>query len=331
MPNYQDSKALVLKYYAELEAASADQVAGVLDRYTDSDYQFRGVHPFNEIDGSANVANTVWKPLLRAFTAMQRRQDIFMAGSNNEDGTTWVTSMGQFMGLFDEDWLGIPSTGKITFLPYVEFSRISDGKIGESAFFCDIISVMNQAGLAPLPIQTGADIINPGPRTHDGLMFDVQDPAESKQTLDLANRMCDDLVSDGLESSSKTLARTWHDDMTWFGPAGIGATYTINRYQVQHQGPFGAGLDDIVFNGHVCNYAEGNYAGWFGWPNLTMTSRGGFMGLPASDRRLDMRVVDMYRRDGDKLAENWIFIDMLYWMMQQDVDVLERTRQIVRA
>ena len=74
MPNYQDSKALVLKYYAELEAASADQVAGVLDRYTDSDYQFRGVHPFNEIDGSANVANTVWKPLFRAFTALQRRQ-----------------------------------------------------------------------------------------------------------------------------------------------------------------------------------------------------------------------------------------------------------------
>lgn len=331
MPDYQDSKSLVLKYYAELEAASGDQVASVLNRYTNSDYQFRGVHPFNEIDGADAVADTVWKPLFSAFTAMQRRQDIFMAGSNNEDGTTWVTSMGKFMGLFDEDWLGIPSTGKIAFLPYVEFNKISEGKISESAFFCDIISVMNQAGLTPLPMQTGADIINPGPRTHAGLMFDVQDPAESKQTLDLANKMLDDLVSDSLESSSKTLARTWHDDMTWFGPAGIGATYTIDRYQVQHQGPFGAGLDDIVFNGHLCNYAEGNYAGWFGWPNLTMTSSGGFLGLPAFDGRLHMRVVDMYRRDGDKLAENWIFIDMLYWMMQQGVDVLERTKRIVRG
>ncbi len=91
------------------------------------------------------------------------------------------------------------------------------------------------------------------------------------------------------------------------------------------------GLDHIVFNGHDCRFAEGHYAGWFGWPNLTMTSSGGFMGLPASDRRLNMRVVDMYRRDGDKLAENWIFIDMLYWMLQQDVDVLERTRHIVRG
>ena len=331
MTNYQDAKALVLKFFEELEAASADHAGNVLNRYTSSDYQFRGVHPFNEIAGADAVADTVWKPLFSAFTAVQRRQDIFMAGANNEDGTEWVTSMGNFMGLFDNDWLGIPATGKITFLPYVEFNKISDGKISESAFFCDIISVMKQVGLTPLPIQTGAEIINPGPRTHDGLMFDIQDPAESKQTLDLANRMCDDLVADGLESPSKTLAKTWHDDMTWFGPSGIGATFTIDRYQTQHQGPFGAGLDDIVFNGHVCNYAEGNYAGWFGWPNLTMTSSGGFMGLPAFDGRLHMRVVDMYRRDGDKLAENWIFIDMLYWMMQQDVDVLERTRQIVRG
>ncbi len=331
MADYQDSKALVLQLYEELEAASAHDVGGVLSRYTSSDYQFRGVHPFNEIDGADAVADTVWKPLRNAFTAMQRRQDIFMAGTNSEDGDQWVTSMGKFMGLFDNDWLGIPATGKITFLPYVEFSRISDGKICESAFFCDIISVMQQVGLTPLPIQTGAEIINPGPRTHDGLMFESQDAAESAKTLELVNRMCDDLVSDGLESPSSNLRKTWHEDMAWYGPGGIGATYTIDRYQMQHQAPFGAGLDDIVFNGHLCNYAEGNYAGWFGWPNLSMTSSGGFMGLPASDRKLHMRVVDMYRRDGDKLAENWIFIDMLYWMLQQDVDVLERTRHIVRG
>jgi len=330
MADYQDSKALVLRYLEELEAASADHAGDVLNRYTSSDYQFRGVHPFNEIDGADAVADTVWRPLFSAFTAMQRRQDIFMAGANNEDGTEWVTSMGNFMGLFDDDWLGIPSTGKITFLPYVEFNKISDGKISESAFFCDIISVMKQVGLTPLPIQTGAEIINPGPRTHDGLMFDTQDPEESKKTLDLANRMCDDLIADGLESPSSNLRKTWHEDMGWYGPSGIGATFTIDRYQEQHQGPFGAGLDDIVFNGHLCNYAEGNYAGWFGWPNLTMTSSGGFMGLPAFDGRLHMRVVDMYRRDGDKLAENWIFIDMLYWMIQQDVDVLERMRKILR-
>ena len=330
MVHYQDNKTLVLRFYEELEAASADSVGSILKRYTSSDYQFRGVHPFNELEGADAVVDAVWKPLLNAFRPMQRRQDIFMAGINEVDGTEWVTSMGTFMGLFDHDWLGIPSTGKITFLPYAEFSRISDGKICESAFFCDIIRVMKQVGLTPLPIQTGAEIINPGPRTHDGLLFEIQDEAESRKTLTLVNRMVDDLLSDGLQSPAETLSKTWHDDMIWFGPAGIGATYTIDRYQQQHQGPFRAGLDHIVFDGNVCLFAEGHYAGLFGWPTLSMNPGGGFMGLPASDRKVSMRLVDIYRRAGDKLAENWIFIDLLHYLMQQDVDVLERTRHILR-
>ena len=331
MADYQDSKTLVLQFYEELEAAPADDVAKVMNRYMSSDYQFRGVHPFNELEGVDAVAEALWKPLLGAFTQIQRRQDIFMAGTNEIDGTEWVTSMGNFMGLFDNDWLGIPSTGKIAFIPYVEFSRISNGKICESAFFCDIIRVMKQVGLTPLPIQTGAEFINPGPRTHDGLLFEIQDVAESTKSRQLVNRMKDDFVATyGSHVPAETLAKTWHDNMAWFGPGGIGAAYTIDGFLNQHEGPFREGLDNIVFNGHVCRFAEGHYVGWFGWPNLTMTPSGGLMGLPASDRRIHMRVVDMYRRDGDKLAENWIFIDILHFLMQQDVDVLERTRRILR-
>ncbi|GAH33788.1 unnamed protein product, partial [marine sediment metagenome] len=63
-------------------------------------------------------------------------------------------------------------------------------------------------------------------------------------------------------------------------------------------------------------------------PNLTNTPLGGFLGLPASDRTVEMRVVDIYRRDGNKLAENWVFIDMLYFLKQQGLDVLERNRQL---
>ncbi len=61
-----------------------------------------------------------------------------------------------------------------------------------------------------------------------------------------------------------------------------------------------------------------------------MNPGGGFMGLPASNRKVGMRLVDIYRRDTEKLAENWIFIDLLHYLMQQDVDVLERTRHILR-
>ncbi len=328
MTGYQQSKSLVLRFYDQLDKAIGDGIDEVLGRYVTDDYFFRGMHPFYEQQGAGAVAEVFWKPLRSAFMPIQRRQDIFIAGTSEIDGTEWVCSMGHLMGLFDEDWLGIPATRKMTFLPYAEFNRITDGKISETGFFCDIIRVMQQAGVSPLPPQTGAALLTPGPLTHDGLLFDEQDPAETSKTLNLINEMLQDLTGAGLHSPQDELARTWHQDMIWFGPAGIGATYTIDRYEEQHQGPFRDGLDDIEFHGHVCRFAEGNFAGWFGWSNLTMTPSGGFMGLPATDRSVEMRVVDIYRRDGSKLAENWIFIDLLYFLKQQGLDVLERNRRL---
>ena len=75
--------------------------------------------------------------------------------------------------------------------------------------------------------------------------------------------------------------------------------------------------------------AEGNYACFFGWPNLSNTPLGGFLGLPGGKVSATMQVVDVYRRQGDKLAENWVFIDLPYWLRQQGLDILERTQKIL--
>jgi predicted ester cyclase len=333
MSDFQKNKALVLEYYEALDSAQGDDINAVIQRYTANDYLWRGMHPFYEQHSADDVANIFWKPFRESFTSIQRRQDVFMSGVNDVDGgeTEWVCSMGHMMGLFDQTWLGIPSSGKMGFLRYVEFNRITDGKISETALFCDIISVMQQVGLSPLPLQTGAAFITPGPLTHDGLMFEQQDPVESQKTIDLINQLIGNLTTSYEDSPQERLARAWHKDMIWFGPAGIGSTYTRERYEKQHQNPFRENLKDIVFNGHVCRFSEGCYGGFFGWANLSMKTSGNFMGLPASDRPTEMRVVDIYRRDGDKLAENWVFIDILHFLSLQGMDVLDRNKQILRT
>lgn len=333
MPGFQQSKDIVRRYQSELDTASDSDLAGVISRHTSRDYFWRGMHPFYEQQGAEAVADTFWKPLRKAIRPLQRREDLFMAGSNDvkQKGGEWVCSMGHLMGLFDEQWLGIPPSGKMAFLRYCEFHRVAEGRIAESALFCDIIGIMMQVGLAPLPPQSGAFILTPGPRTHDGLMFGEVDPTEGEKTMELINRMASDLTSADMGSPQDELLRTWHKDMIWFGPAGIGATYTTERYDVQHQGPFSRHLKDIVFHGHVARIAEGAYGAWFGWPNLTMKSAGGFIGLPASERTAEMRVVDVYRREGDRLAENWIFIDLLHFLSCLGVNVLERMQKFPRT
>jgi hypothetical protein len=124
------------------------------------------------------------------------------------------------------------------------------------------------------------------------------------------------------------LARTWADDMIWWGPAGIGATYTIARYARQHSGPFRAGFTNRSKTRHVARVSEGHYGGFFGWPNFTAEPTGGFMGMPATGKPGPFRVIDIYRRAGDKLAENWVFIDLLHFWKSQGVDILDRCTRL---
>ena len=326
--SFQAEKALVRAHYDALAKTTPDTVAEVLAQRTSPDWHWRGMHPFHEQHGAVAVADVFWSPFLTSMKRVQRRQDIFIAGHNEIDGfkSVWVVSMGHLMGLFDAPFLGIPASRKITMLRYAEFNRVENGVIVETALFCDLIHLMHQAGLRPLPPQTGQHLVQPGPATHDGLLY--EDAEGGDDTLALINRMIGDINAAGKLTPQDELAQCWHDDMIWWGPDGIGATYTIDRYIEQHQRPFRAQLSDRKFNGHVCRLAEGSFGGFFGWPNLTLTSTGGYMGLPASGKSADMRVVDMYRRDGDKLAENWIFIDILHFLNMQGLDVLARMKAL---
>lgn len=97
--------------------------------------------------------------------------------------------------------------------------------------------------------------------------------------------------------------------------------------------PFRQNLIDKTFSGHVARIAEGHYESWFGWPNLTNRASGGFMGLPGdvgSPEPAEWRVVDLYRREGDKIAENWVFIDMLHYLKGRGLDVLGRMKELRR-
>jgi hypothetical protein len=333
--DFQAEKDLVRAHHAAIARAGDGTIAAALAEHTAEDWLWRGMHPFHEQRGAEAVASVFWQPLSQAMTRLQRRPDIFMAGLNQIDDfqSVWVSSMGHLMGLFDRPWLGIRPTGKIVMMRYAEFNRVEGGRITETAMFFDIPQVMIQAGQNPFAPQTGAHLVQPGPATHEGLMYGPQDPAKGRATLSAINAMINDMRtadrSRGASGIPEELARSWNDDMIWWGPAGIGATYTIPRYVRQHAGPFRSALSkQYRFNGHLCRIAEGHFGGFFGWPNLTLINSGGYMGMTASPNPADMRVVDIYREEGGKLSENWIFIDMLHFLNMQGLDVLGRMEQL---
>ena len=161
---------------------------------------------------------------------------------------------------------------------------LETGRIGEVCLHVDVLGVMHQAGHYPLPPPTGV-MLNPvpGPLTHDGILTRPQDEEETAKTYQLleehvagkiflplakfcgkfhpflhflrAKLTCqpadevkssDRHATDHAKSDAAALAvPTWHPDMLWYGPGGIGSTgLTVSRYQRQHQLPFRKSLYD---------------------------------------------------------------------------------------
>ena len=326
--NFQSEKQIILDFYDAIESSKIEEIPNVLSHYCSEDLLWRGFHPFNEIRGLKNLYSQFWQPFKKSFFNYQRRMDIFLAGYNTISGNegVWVVSMGHLMGLFDNPWIGIKETKKIAMLRYCEFSKIQNGKITEVAMFFDIPHLMLQAGIKAFPSETGISLVQPGPLTHDGLMFNEQDTNEGNRTLEIIENMINDVkvwTSTTGTSLIDELKKSWNDNMIWWGPTGIGSTYTIERYANQHAGPFRETFKERIFNGHLCRITEGKFGGFFGWPNLTLTPSKTFMGITASPKSSEMRVIDMYRREGDKLTENWVFIDLLHFWKILGVDILK--------
>ena len=332
MVQLQGIKRLVLDFFEDLERCLPQKTVDVLTRYTAADYRWEGVYPFLDLSGPQSVAEHFWSPLKSSLSHMQRRQDVFMAGLAT-DSRIWVTSMGQFMGLFDRDFLGVFPTRKMQHLQYAEFNCIEDGKIVHTAMFVDLLGFMLEAGQYPLPPMTGNYFIYPGPRDHNGLMFTDAPVEQKEQSFKIVDGMIKGMMSGdiALNTSSRVpeqaMRNFWADDMIWYGPCGVGASYTLPRYQRQHQNPFREGLTNLTANELKAYFAEGDFVCFYS--SMESTPVGGWLGLPGCNHNVHMRGdIDIYYCKEGKISENWCFIDIPFWLKQQGLDVIERNREM---
>ncbi len=306
-----------------------------LAEHVTPNYRWYGTHPFRDTLDLDGVIEGFWNPFLDAFRYAQRRPSVvFSSVATETPDETWVSSTGLIVGMFEKPWLDIPDTGKMAFLSSCEFHRLEDGKIAETYHFLDVIAVMQQAGVDGLPPQTGSPIPFLPPRTQDGLQYGpVADAATSASMLELMTKLGDDLgANPEVDMDPAVLREVWHEDMIWWGPAGIGSNMSIQGFKDQHQKPYRHSLyDERYFEGHRASFAEGDYGGWVGWPSLKeRVTKGGFLGMAATNDFATQRVIDIYRRENGKMAENWVFIDLLDYLWQLDVDPLKRMREMQR-
>ena len=73
----QQAKTLVLNWQKSIDSATEDRLPASFADYMADNYLWRGMHPFHEQTGFDSVIDVFYRPFQTAFTAVQRRQDIF--------------------------------------------------------------------------------------------------------------------------------------------------------------------------------------------------------------------------------------------------------------
>ena len=321
-----DAKQLVWRFLSAAPGADTPVACSTL---LAPDCQWHVGHPINLLSGAQAVHDEFFGPLQAAFPDMERRADIFF-GSHFDgrfDGGAgwWVCTTGHYLGTFKGDWLGIPATGEPATLRFGEFYRVEGGRIVEARVLLDIIDLARQAGVNLLPPSSGLDILVPGPRLHNGLLLAAGDVAQTAQSMGLVEAMIGGLMRyDQADLKSMGMGRYWRQDMMWYGPCGIGTARGISGFERHHQKPFLHAFPDRKGGTHRARLAEGPFVASTGWPSVRATHLGAYLGAPACNQPIQMRVMDWWRCDDGLLAENWVFIDLPHLLLQMGVDVLAR-------
>lgn len=317
------------RLYAGLADADEQQLRRAARSTLASDVAWSACHPVNDLSGIDAVVDSFLLPLSAAMPDLERRPFIRIPGEYR--GRQWVAGTGYLVGTFHRPLFGIPATGECVYLRYSELVQLKAGRIGRCYLFTDFLDVMRQAGVYPLRPALGHDSLMMPPQTLDGLCTQDRDPAHSAGTVQLTMEMLDCLRKyDGRTLESMDLENYWHPDFMWYGPAGVGTTRGISGFRRQHQGPFLHSFPDRDVDHHACTVACGDYAATGGWPHMHAThSGGGWLGLPPSGKHLGLRVMDIWRREGSLLKENWVAIDVPHVLSQMGLDVFAEMRSII--
>lgn len=309
-----------------LNSIDRDNCAGLIRAVFDRQVAWHGPHPINDLHGCDQLAEDHYAPLYSAFPDLDRHDDLFLAGSWK--GDHWIAAAGHYRGTFASDWLGIPATGTRASLRFGEFYKIDANRIVECFVLFDLPDLYAQAGIGLLPPSLGDVVAVPGPASGDGVLIGTRPDGEAARSMRLVEDMIGDLMRyDPARPDDYEVMRhdrCWHEDMCWYGPSGIGTTRGIAEFIDRQQKPFLKAFPDRkAGHAHASRIADGHYAASTGWPGVVATHSGdGWLGQAASNREIGMRVMDFWCRDGDKLRENWVLIDIVELFLQFGVDLL---------
>ncbi len=294
--------------------------------------------PAAACEGAAAIEAGWLAPLRRALAGAHRRDILLIGGDNaRQTGGHWVAAITHYVGTFAAPLFGLTPSHRLAFLRSGEFYRTEGGRITEGRIIFDLPDLMRQAGRFPLPRDQGTEMAFPAPATLDGICPEA--PALTPHSMAVVEAMMQGLhaydpATFGSQGQTGE-GGIWAKDMLWYGPGGVGATFRWEGFVKDHRASFLRAFPDRQGGNHYCRISDGAYMAMSGWPSMTMTHRGPYLGSPATGRALTLNVMDFYRctgfdparlgedgTAGGQIAENWVCLDYIDLARQMGRDLV---------
>lgn len=265
------------------------------------DMIWHGPPGFGDIVGVDGFTNDVLKPFYASFPDYHVVNEIEVASGD------WVAATGILTGTPEDEWLGVPATGKSIVMRFSDFWRIDGGRLAENWVMVDNLGVMQQ--LADPEAE-------PWSPEWKQIYATPEEPTSGQENIDLVHRMVDALNATDVDAQDEY----WAEDMVWHGPPGFGVVHGIEAFKTEVLGQFFGAFPD--FHGEFeIELADDDWV--VGTGVVTGTHLGDWFNISPTGKQMEMRYSDFWRIENGILKENWVMIDHLGVLEQLGVDPLE--------
>merc|ERR1719187_335610 len=277
-----------------------------------------------ELNNSTGIEDWFYQehiPYNLAFDNVTFNQLIF--ASEEETATTTTYGKGRWKG----DIGTIPGSekfGEVVVMRIYDFYIMREDKIFYNWMILDTVHLMLQVGYRVLPKAPLREGWVQAPRAMDGI------PAPISRLVDpLAGPTAKILVEEAILTDlvfGVSPSRLWYDDMTWYGPVGLGLATNKAEYETFFLAPLREAFSDRVVDLDVLT-CEGAYCGAHGY--LTGTHTGPWLGEEATYRTVSIRFGLHFRVDVENgmIPEGYAMFDLPAAFDMMGVDLYGRMTQ----
>jgi predicted ester cyclase len=240
-----------------------------------------------------------------AFPETVFTQMLFFGDKSVSTTTTYGRAL--WMG----DVLGIPASRTWVTLRITDFYLIREespgwGRIIYNFMMIDWADLMRQVGrplLAPATLPEG--LVLP-PAANDGVPAPLSAivQAEGRDEI-VANATAEAALQEWV--SEDVQAGSWHEDLIFYGPAGIGLAQGRKEYEEHVLKPFRAAFPNRTMTTRL-SACEGNYCAAFG--EFHVHGVAPWLGIPTTGKKVSIRFALHWRTVDDKAKEGWAIFDI---------------------